>query len=227
MDEPLVRFPGGIVAPQQWLDLLMPKLPNVPQDMIKHEVLSVLRDFCIVGGAWRDWLRPVEIDGMAYEYGLPTGNPHAETVAVLRMTRQADAWPTDPVPPEIASPPELIKIGGRPMCYWQTQPDRFYVAPIPAIGEGPYFVLPYVSMAPLDLCGIPNWFLSQYQLAIVDGVLASLLRTAGPNYRPADADRHRAMYGAARNRSRTRAVAGYTRSTTILQAPYFARGSQR
>jgi hypothetical protein len=227
MDEPLNRFPGGIVAPQQWLDLLVPKLPNVPNDMIKHEILSVLRDFCIAGGAWRDWLAPVEIDGLAYEYGLPTGNPHAETTAVLRMLRRDDQWPLDPVPPEAASPPEFIGIGGQPRRYWQTQPDRFYVEPIPATGEGPYHVVPYVSMAPLDLCGIPNWFLGQYQLAIVDGVLASILRTAGPNYRPKDADRHRALYVSARNSSRTRSIAGYNRGTLLTRSPYLARGSQR
>lgn len=223
----LQRFPGGLVAPQQWLDLLRPKLPNMPPDMIKHEVLSVLRDFCRIGGAWRDWLRPIEIDGLAWEYGLPTGNPHSEVVAVLRALRSGDQIPLGPVPPEIAPPPGRARVGGLPACYWQTQPDRLFVEPVPASGEPSVFLDVYVSLAPLDLCGIPDWFLSDNQLAIVDGVLAKLCKIAGPNYRPADAKDYQRDYIAARNRSRTRAQGGYNRSSLLLKAPFMARGSQR
>jgi hypothetical protein len=219
------RFPGGMTAPQQWLDLLRPKLPNVPPDMIKHEVLSVVRDYCKLGGAWRDWLHPVEIDGLALEYGLPTGNPDTEVVAVLEIWPKGAVAPLVAIPPEIAGPPSKIRRGGAPVCYWQTQPDRVFFDPIPSAGS--VLVDVYVTLAPTDLCGIPEWFLSDNQLAIVDGVLASICRLPGPNYRPTDADVHRRAYVAQRNRSRTRAIGGYNRSDGRLRAPFFARGSQR
>jgi hypothetical protein len=223
----LQRFVGGMVTPQQWLDLLRPKLPNMPPDMIKHEVLSVLSDFCRVGGAWRDWLRPVEIDGKAWEYGLPTGNPHSAVVAVLRALRSGDQQPLDPVPPELAPPPGRAKIGGLPLRYWQTQPDRLFVEPIPAVNEPASFLDIYVTLTPVDLCGIPEWFLADNQLAVVDGVLGKLCRVAGPNYRPLDAARHWQDYTIARNRSRARAMSGYNRATTAFRPPFMARGSQR
>jgi hypothetical protein len=227
MDEQVTRFSGGMVAPQKWLDLLQPKLPNIPPDMIKHEVLSVVRDFCRIGGVWRDWLRPVEVDGLALEYGLVTGNPNTEAVATLAAYRASDQHQLAPVPPEMAGPPAFIRRGGLPLRFWQTQPDRIFVDPIPAPTEAGNFIVPYVVLAPLDLCAVPEWFLLDNQLAVVDGVLASLTNVPGPNYRPNDAAAYRRAYVAARNRARTRAQAGYTRAEPRLRVPYVARGSQR
>jgi hypothetical protein len=226
MDEVIQRFPGGLVAPEQWLDLVAPKLPNVPPDLIKHEVLGILRDFCKRGGVWRDWLKPIVISGEVREYILETSNPGNEVTNVLSVVDQITRLPLTPWPPELAVPLHMITHGGPPKRFWQTQPDRMFFDPCPA-GTGFATVSVYVTLAPLDLCSSPQWFLSEHQYAVVDGVLGRLLRVAGPNYRPADAGVHWTQYVSARNAARTRSIAGYNRATTQPVFPYFARGSQR
>ena len=37
----------------------------------------------------------------------------------------------------------------------------------------------FVTLAPLDLCGLPEWVLSEHQYAIVDGVLESFSELPG------------------------------------------------
>jgi hypothetical protein len=226
MDEPVQRFPGGMTAPEQWLDLLAPKLPNLPPDMIKHEVLGILRDFCKRGGVWRDWLKPFAVSGVPREYGLETGNPGDEVAGVLQILRYDTGLALAPVPPELGRPLELIPVTGRPERYWQTQPDRVFFEPLPA-GTDYALVAAYVTLAPLDECAVPQWFLSEHQYAVVDGVLANLLRIPGPNYRPSDAGVHRTLYISARDRARTRSLAGSNRAAALIRPPHFARGSQR
>jgi hypothetical protein len=117
MDEVIQRFPGGLVAPEQWLDLVAPKLPNVPPDLIKHEVLGILRDFCKRGGVWRDWLKPIVISGEVREYILETSNPGNEVTNVLSVVDQITRLPLTPWPPELAVPLHMITHGGPPKWF--------------------------------------------------------------------------------------------------------------
>ena len=160
------------------------------------------------------------------EYVLETGYPDNEITGVMTVTRHEPPLQLTPLPPELAKPIELIRRTGKPEFYWQTQPDRMFFEPCPISGDFAK-VSCYVTLAPLDLCAIPQWFLSEHQYAIVDGVLGNLLMAAGPNLRPTDAKVHQMRYASARGRARTRSIAGYNRASTRITTPFFARGSQR
>lgn len=170
-------FPGGLTSPQVWLDGILPKIPGAAVDTVKHEVLSVMRDFFAFSGAWRDWVGPILLHPLLTEYAIEVGDIKAEAVTTLvahlsPMNLDMSQVRADMIGPLLGSQP----VGEYPTIFYNPTPNTIVFLPIPQ-AEGNSVSL-YVTMQPLDLA-IPANLQGQHFDAICTGVLARLFLSKG------------------------------------------------
>ena len=223
-------FPDGMVAPQDWLDLILPKFPGGVPDMIKHEVLTIVRDLCRVGSVWCEWVPPITVDGSRVEYPVVTGYANVEAVTVLAARREMSPGTTVdllPVGEQEGGPGVLVPADHTPIRFWQDKPGSVCFSPNPLPNTTSTLVYPYVTLAPLDLCAVPTWIWLEFSDVVVDGVLANLHEMPGVNKDKELAASKRRRYLQRRNAGRNRAQAGFVSLPGRMPHPYFARGSQR
>jgi hypothetical protein len=227
MSEP---FPGGIVAPQDWLNGILPRAPNLNPNFVKHEILSVLRDFFERSGAWREWVGPISLHPEQVTYSVELADYKANLVAILGGYRVSDEMRLFPVPNQMIGADVNVHlnndpyIGGPPRWFYKDPYDNAIILPPPA-EEGEQVRL-FVTMKPSDLC-CPDWIRSRHYEAILAGVLARVYQTPGPNYKPDLGARMERKYVAARAHATREAIAGGTGMTEVATIPTSVAGSQR
>jgi hypothetical protein len=229
-DAALDRFPGGLSAPQQWLDGILPKLPNIPVDWVKHETLSVLRDFCRESGVWREWVGPVVTEPGVSAYALPAPYDGVEPGLVYKAVRDLPAEGEEEpgywhlvARAQPVHGPRLDRLVGDPAWYWRDAAGNVLIYPVPASTDPAVSCWFYCSLVPLDLCG-PDWLRGEHFDTIVDGVLGRAYLMPGPNKDKEAAVFHRRAYLAARTRAKVRAAGGGVDGKPWPVFPYFARG---
>jgi hypothetical protein len=221
MSEP---FPSGITAPQEWLDGILPRCPNVTPDFVKHEVLTVLRDFFHFGRGWRDWVGPITLHNNQVHYSVELADYKAEFIEVLEGYRVSDRQPLIPITHQmIGADAQLFEEGGPSYMYVNPEGLLTVFPTIPAGMQEQIRV--FVTMMPIDLC-VPNWIKFKWYDAIVNGVLERLYYSPGPNYKPDLAKVMGRRYVAQRARSTVTAITSGTNMPEVVQPPFFAPGSQ-
>lgn len=217
-------FPKGITAPQEWLDGLIPKLPSVPPDMIKHELLTVMRDFFTYSTAWQEWISVVAQPNVI-EYPPQLTDVKAEIISILDGYSDGPWWWLRPAQPGIPGVDIAKRTSGSPRWYHLTPQQQFCI--FPATKEGTTNIRLYCAMKPIDLC-VPDWIRSRFYDILISGVLSNMYLTPGANFN-ADMGRvQRKMYMNGRSKAMIDARVGYTGIQE--QVPYnrgFARGYQR
>lgn len=225
-------YPTGLASPEDWLDILLPKLPGAVPDMVKQQTFMTIRDFCSLGLAWLDWVVPIEVQATTVQYPLITG--FADVEAFLPLTvKHVDEPSSSPSPRYLrpfsafqASP--LIEIGiGEPVEFWSVKPGQLSLRPLPALGSPVVFLDVYSALRPVDLTAVPEWFRSEHAEAIEYGVLSKMYAIPGNNYNLQLAAINQRYYMSRRAQARERARDSYGPTSTRTPFPYFSRGSQR
>jgi hypothetical protein len=224
MGEP---FPnGGITRPQDWLDGLIPKLPNLAEDAIKFEILAVLRDFFKQGKCWRDWIGPITLQPNTVVYSMEGADYKTDIVDILSAYRVSDSLPLRIVDRSDIGADANIFDPGSPSYIVQTPEGMAQIWP--PIGEGTAeSVRLFVTMMPIDLC-VPDWIKIQHYDEIVAGVMSRWLLSPGPNYNFQLGNWYRRMYRDARNAAQLRSAASGTLAPEKAVPPRMGvHGSQR
>lgn len=217
---------GGIVSPQEWMDGILPSLPNVPENVAKFEILTVMRDFFGHSEAWRDWFGPIVIYPGQLLYTPELTDYKAELVNILNSRRTLDGLPLRISLREDAGDPAGLLQTGSPSHYHVTPEGQLAIWPQPA-EDTTETVLFYASMQPIDLC-VPTWIRAKHFDAIVNGVLGRIYAKPGPNLNMQLASWYQRRYISLRNKATVDALGNNTAVVERAQAnPYFARGSQR
>lgn len=221
-----VPFPNGVTAPQDWLDGLLPRLPSLSTDMVKHELLTVLRDFFLRSHAWQDWVT-VNLKPNVILYSPELADVKAEICSIIGgYSDQQGMRDLYPAMPGLSYADAQKVENGEPVAYFLTPEGRFCIFPSIRTGETKHVRL-YVSMRPVDLC-VPDWIRSRHYMDITNGVLANFYLTPGATYNAAMGARLAKDYASARDRAGMLARVGHTNLQE--RVPYdrnFARGSQR
>lgn len=217
--------PTGITAPQDWLDGLLPRLPGFAPDTVKHEILSIVRDFFQRSYAWQDWIE-LKLKANTVLYSPELTDYKAEICFILAGRHKDEyAWlrPAEPMYP-IADILRMEK--GRPDFYNLTPERMFCIFPAPETDDA-YVVRLYCAMKPIDLC-MPDWIKSLHYEAIRDGVLANLYALPGVIYKPDLALMHLKKYENAINKATVDARTAYAGIQEMVPFNHrFARGYQR
>jgi hypothetical protein len=223
-------FPGGIVAPQDWLNAILPRAPNLAPDFVKNEILSVVRDFCDRGGVWRDWVGPITLHPNQVHYSVELADYKAELVDILDGYRVKDEIRMMPVPSDnVGADPNVYLnqepyIGGPPRFYYKDPEGLAVIIPPPA--DDTEQVRLFVTMKPVDLC-FPDWIKSRFYEPILNGVMARVHMMKGPCYDPNLGARLERRYRAERDLATQRAIASGTGLPEIARPMTIIGGSQR
>lgn len=216
-------FPGGLTAPSDWIDGILPLLPNANVDWIKNEVLIKARTFFSISGAWRDWIGPINMSASTHLYSPELSDIKAALVAVLDGYRTSDGFKLALVRDWLPSVYQTIldeDHPGSPQYVYQTVEGLLAIFPKVAI-DGADQVYLYVSMKPIDLC-MPEWIRDRCFDAIRAGVLSAGYAMPGVNYKPLDAARYERRFRAAMSRATQFAL----NSGTALSQPLGASPAQ-
>ena len=205
MSEPFV---GGITSPQSWLDGLIPKLPNVGEDAIKFEVLTVLRDFFKIGKTWRDWIGPITLHPGEILYSPELADYKADLVDIIGAYRFSDQLPLSVVDRSCIGADYNLLSPGTPAYYTQTPEGLVQIWPPLEEGKTEQVRL-FVTMMPVDLC-VPDWIKIQHFDDISAGVLARWLLVPGANYNFQLGNWYQRRYRNARNEAVLRSIASGT-----------------
>lgn len=220
-------FPGGLTAPQQWLDGLLPALPGATVDAIKHAVLTVARDFYKRSTAWRAWCGPILLNDHQEVYEIESGDVRADVSVVHRVCVPEDDLELRPMRAEAAGPAFGYPVGDKLATYHCPTANQIVFLPLLVEGAARPLVSVYASMVPLDL-DIPDFLVQQHYDTICKGVLARMYMVPGLNYKPDLATSIQRQYSAERARARVVAEAGFTPILTVARPPApFARGMYR
>jgi len=224
MTEPFAAT-GGITVPQDWMDGLIPALPNLAENAIKFEILTVLRDFFEHSEGWRDWFGPITLAPQQPYYSPEMTDFKAELINILDSRRESNNICLTPVVSQEIGPPATLLQEGDPAYYHQTPEGLIAIWPQPAtVGERVYF---YGSMKPIDLC-VPDWIKLKYYDAIVNGVMGRFFAKPGPNLNMTMAAWYQRRYMSQRTDATLNAITNKIAVVERARAnPYFASGSQR
>lgn len=217
-------FPGGITRPQDWLDGLVPKLPNLPEDAIKFEVLTVLRDFFKIGMTWRDWIGPILLHPNTVYYSTEQADYKADLVDILSGYRVSDQLPLSIIDRSQIGADANIFSPGTPSYITQTPEGLAQIWPTVPEGSEESVRL-FVTMMPVDLC-VPDWIKIQHFDDISFGVLARWFLAPGANYNFQLGNWYERRYRNARNNARLRSIAGGTLAPERAVPPRITQGSQ-
>jgi hypothetical protein len=201
-------FPGGITRPQDWLDGLVPKLPNLTADAIKFEVLTVLRDFFKIGKTWRDWIGPITLHPDQVIYSTEQSDFKADLVDILQGYRVSDKLPLRIVDRQQIGADANLFDPGVAQFITQTPEGLAQIWPPPPEGTQESVRL-FVTMMPVDLC-VPDWIKVQHFDDIVAGTLARWMLVPGPNYNYQLGNWYQRRYRAARDNAVQRTIASGT-----------------
>lgn len=219
-------FPGGLTAPQLWLDGILPKVPTAGADLIKHEVLTVARDFYSVSGAWRAWVGPIRLNEDQTKYAIETADIKAECTGVVDAIVIDTGMRLHSTDMQYAGLPSLIIYGDYPTDYYCPNPQEIVFMPRHASTGPTCSVSLLIKMRPIDL-DWPQHLASEHFEAISHGVLASLYDTPGLMYKPDQAREQRKRYIWHRSRAKRRAEANYTMRQRGVNAVGAAQGTWR
>jgi len=219
-------FPGGITAPLDWINGILPRVPGAHVDWIKHEVLQRVREFFQISGAWRDWIGPITLDPTTPFYSVELADYKAELCAVLSGYRHSDGAPLGLVKDgDIAVQRDTLHSRGHPQYVYRTVEGL--VAIFPVIEDGAYDqVSLYASMKPIDLC-MPDWIRQRYYDGIVAGVLGTAYLIPGMNYKPDLGARYERRFRQWCSRAAQEAQASGTAMPEAAPIPRQVMGSQR
>jgi hypothetical protein len=209
-----IRFPDGLRAPQEWLDGILTKAPGETPDFVKHELLSVVRDFCLRGRAWVRWLAPMPIlAGAQYvtvepniDEDPPGLNVDAVVHEVLEAFNAASGLPLASRNRSMSVANPMLDGGGS--SYSMFQPGMLELFPPPA---APFSLRLLGVLVPSTL-DIPEWMTMDYFDPICSGVLSRVHLKPGPNYDRALGLYHRSLYVQGRAIARSRARTALTGS---------------
>lgn len=220
-------FPGGITAPLDWINGILPMLPGASVDWIKHELVVKLRTFFQTSGAWRDWIGPITMDPDTEFYSPELTDYKAEMVGVLNGYRTSDNFPLLLVTDDDRAINQMVT-GQEP-----SQPQYVYRTPEGLLAIFPRItpnlqeqVMLYVSMMPIDLC-VPTWIKLRHYDAIRAGVLGAGYFTPGINYKPDLGARMERRFRAAMSRATQDAIYSGTAAPQRVDIPRQVVGSQR
>lgn len=219
-------FPGGITAPLEWINGILPLVPGAHVDWIKHEVLRKTREFFQLSNAWRDWIGPITMDPTTPFYSPELSDYKAELCAVLGGYRMSDGFPLKLVQDgDVAVQRDTLYKREKPLYTYRTIENRLAIFPI--IEDGGYEqVMLYVTMKPIDLC-MPTWIRQRYYDGIIAGVLGTAYLTPGINYKPDLGARYERRFKQWCSRAAQEAQASGTGMPEKVFTPRQVMGSQR
>lgn len=219
-------FPGGLTAPLDWIDGILPLIPGAHVDWIKHTILRKTRDFFKRSNAWRDWIGPITMDETTPFYSAELSDYKATLCSVLAGYRHSDGFPLGLVQDaDTAVQQDALYSVGLPQYTYRTVENL--IAIFPMVGQGVYEqVSLYVSMQPIDLC-MPDWIKDRYYDAILSGVLGAAYLTPGLNYKPDLGARYERRFLQWCSRAAQEAQASGTGMPQKVPVPRQVLGSQR
>lgn len=189
------------IAPRPWADLLTPRFPGAPLPLIEQTLLTVLRDFCLNGGVWRETTPAVPfIEGQS-DYNLPSPISGAEVgfaYAVRDDTGQE--WGTTDA---------MQTWRTRERCLFSSNKTGTIQFSTTVFAPATSFTA-YVSIVPLTT-DVPDWFRQMHELAIQRGVEAEMWAIPQRPWSNPNGERaRRALYLRDRATATARAMRGHT-----------------
>jgi hypothetical protein len=224
---PYEAFPGGLTAPQQWLDNLLPKLPGASIDAIKHEVLTIARDFFEFSKAWTEWVGPILLHASQDTYEIETADIKADCCGVLDVRHLETGDPLRPIDLRRAGPPDLFGSANAPTHYLcPTQQTIQFIPTLTPDSSEPHVTI-LAWLRPIDL-DMPAHLINTNFDAISEGVLSRMYAIPGLLYKPDLIKFHGRRYMNLRAQARIRVESSFT-TLGQLASPIrpFARGSYR
>lgn len=221
MPEP---FPGGLTAPQDWLNGILPRVPNLTPDFVKHELLTIIRDFCQYSGVWRDWLDPIILHPTQLVYSPEAVDVKAQVHRILDgyiLENNQQLYPTSAGSRIVDI--KTVEIGD-PRYYYMTPEKQIAIFPVLPLGSPTRRARLFTTMVPLDLC-VPQWLKLDWFEGISAGVLGRLYLTPGLNYKPDIGARMERRYKSAKSKALRNAVTSGTGMQEVIIPPDFAQGS--
>jgi hypothetical protein len=216
-------FPGGLTAPNDWIDGILPMLPGASLDWIKNEILIKLRTFFDTSGAWRDWIGPITLDSTTPYYSPELTDYKAELCNVFDMIFEESGTHLSMCP---RSHQFKIFDHGTPTYFSVTSEGLLQIWPV-VNPDVLLRVFAYVTMKPIDLC-VPDWIKLRYFDAIRSGVLSAGYFMPGLNYKPDLAARYERRFRSEMSRATLSAI---TNQTAMAVPKYITtmgiKGSQR
>lgn len=181
---------------QNWLDLLLPMVPGLTDDVARQHLLKTFQDFLAYSYMWQETLPPIALVSNQAEYPL-VGQDDADIATVLHV------WTEDyDIPP-------IDLFASLRDCYgwrWDKSTSSLILSPAP--GDGATGTLNVrVALIPTDL-SFPVQVVDGWQDAIISGVLGSIHTTMLhlPSVAPTLGQWHMQRYMAARARARVQAL---------------------
>lgn len=218
-------FPAGITTPLDWLDGIVPRVPNINLDTVKFEILVALQTFFRRSQCWRDWVGPITIRPGVPLYSVELTDYKAELVSVLQGYRMSDRLPLGPIPSAAYASYTGLREYGQPTSYYRTPEGMVALFPMLAEGQTEQVSL-FVSMAPVDLC-VPDWIKHRHYEAIRAGTLGSLYFMPGASYKPDLGARYEKRFRAAMSAATQDALVSGTGGPQPTVIPPTPGGSQR
>jgi hypothetical protein len=172
----------------QWLALILPKVPSAPQPRIESALAMAAHEFCKRTRVWQEWCDiSFTSDGTAV-VALPDG---AAATAGLREAT-INGYPLDvrafpDMPTDGATGvPELVAL-------W---PDRGGLIFYPAPASEQTGVRALLALAPsIDSLDLPNFLFAEHAQALTYGALASMFDDDGMKWaNPTKADRNAILF---------------------------------
>ena len=220
-------FPGGITAPSDWIDGILPMLPNANVDWIKNEILIKLRTFFTISGAWRGWIGPINLDPTTAYYSPELTDYKAEMIAILGGYRTSDDQPLKLVKESDHTVAQMIRDEGRALPNYTFQTAEGLIAIFPIVpNDVVEQVMIFASMRPIDLC-VPEFIKLKFFDAIRVGVLGAGYMMPGINYKPELGARYERRFRSLMSRATMEAIASGTALAQYPRIPRITRGSQR
>lgn len=208
----VLAFPNGLRAPQEWLDGILSRCPQATPDLVKHELLTVVRDFCMEGRAWTRWLEPVLVTPGVTRFAIEprVDDDVPETDADVTVTAViAVEWADDGCP--LAPRDRQRSVGSGYGRHWRTGYSLFEPGIIELFDPPlvPRALRIHAVLTPNTLA-VPAWLVGQHYDAICAGVLARLYAVPGSFKDTEGSIRMERKYRAARTRALIRAQDAYT-----------------
>lgn len=177
------------------LDQLRPEVASVitgaPSFRIERELTDAAYDFCRQSGIWRETLPAVPAqDGVAeYDFTAPTG---ARVDKVLWAYYGRNAL-TSATPDVLREANHRANSSGNPSRYALVRgsSNGFVVNPVPGADQTDDFTFHGLLVPTRDATDFPDWLVTEWQDALVNGAIARLLKASAEWANPALAREYR------------------------------------
>ena len=152
----------------KWLPSLMTRLPGITEELLRHEILAVLREFCNDGRAWTEEFGPLS---------AKENNPIIQLDPLFQSARVGNVWlaifnsgkGVQKALAPMSTPPYLQTVANEPVGYFMEETGRVQLSPTPNQDLLNMFFFT-LSIVPTTLeTRLPELFWTKWNDAIIDG----------------------------------------------------------